>query len=176
MILLGCWLYCTIDRNFLRLVYLRQLSALSVFMDRAERNAHRACLIPCEQLLHHLRLACQGHVTQAHLCLQPTCQLHLTRTSHITRLVQIHHHHSIGFLSCCRANGRPVVQGLTPRLLAFVQVLFAVFKGRRLEMPDHAPSGFAALVKDCMAQKPAERPSFPQIQLRIAALQADHRQ
>ena len=57
--------------------------------------------------------------------------------------------------------------------LACLQVLFAVFKGKKLEMPDHAPSTFSDLVRACMAQSPAERPSFPQIQDRIAALQAE---
>ena len=57
--------------------------------------------------------------------------------------------------------------------MAFVQVLFAVFKGKRLEMPSDAPEKFAELVMACMALKPAERPSFVEIGDRLAALQTD---
>ncbi len=52
-----------------------------------------------------------------------------------------------------------------------LQVLFAVFKGKRLEMPPQAPSKFAALVTACMAQKPAERPTFLEIQGQLADLE-----
>ncbi|KAK9824876.1 hypothetical protein WJX74_002458 [Apatococcus lobatus] len=63
-------------------------------------------------------------------------------------------------------NSQHAWSGLLP-----YQVLFAVFKGKRLEMPENAPSSFADLVKACMAQTPAERPSFAQILDMIAALQ-----